>query len=170
MTDIVRQDPDTGHLVFVGTRRPVQWWRNGDHPADAVGELADDPIGGGQYRRVEGVVVRFYRHPWTPGDGIHSNPDDHPCGRTWHDHGWIDQGPDGITVCPGDYVVTNPDGTYAVERAPLSGDQRLIAEAVALLRRNDRDYKVPKEVMDWVERAAGVLPGYPAPEAEAAPQ
>jgi len=23
-----------------------------------------------------------------------------------HQHGWIDQGVDGLTVCPGDYIVT----------------------------------------------------------------
>lgn len=81
-----------------GTIEAHQWFRNGDHPDDKVGEWAEDQLGG-RYMRQEGAVVQFFRHPDLPGDERHDK-----CGKTWHDHGWIDQGPDGITVCPGDYV------------------------------------------------------------------
>lgn len=96
----------------------VTWWHNGDHPDDRVGEPVHI-VGGVSYPRVEGAVVRFYRHPWTPGNKRHLGSDvtgEHGCGHRWHDHGWIDQGEDGITVCPGDTVVTEDDGTYSVKR------------------------------------------------------
>ncbi len=85
-----------------------RWWRNGDHPHDGVGEQATDPIiATGTYTRVEGQVVRYFRHPDHPGDVEHAD-----CGRTWNDHGWIDDADGGVTVCPGDWVVTGEDGRY----------------------------------------------------------
>ncbi|MGH9001953.1 MAG: hypothetical protein ACRDYV_02380 [Acidimicrobiia bacterium] len=71
-----------------------QWWRNGDHPDD-----------GPTYR--EGAVVRYYRHPEVPGSQVCTE-----CGAVMHDHGWIDQGDDGHTVCPGDWVVTTLAGWH----------------------------------------------------------
>lgn len=97
----------------------IIWRRNGDHPHDGVGDKLADPMTGGSYERLEGKVVRFYRHPWTPGDRYHTGSDvteERGCGRRWHDHGWIDQGEDGITVCPGDLVYTRPDGAYGVRK------------------------------------------------------
>jgi hypothetical protein len=32
------------------------------------------------------------------------------CGKKLHDHGWIDEGPEGHDVCPGDWVVTLRNG------------------------------------------------------------
>lgn len=53
----------------------------------------------------EGEVVRYFRHPVVAGDAICRD-----CGRTMHDHGWIDSAntlnPSGCTVCPGDWVLT----------------------------------------------------------------
>jgi hypothetical protein len=78
----------------------IQWWKNGDHPEDGVGEVVDDPgYPGKTYTRQEGTVVRYFRHPDFRGDDV-----DPACGKRWHDHGWIDNGGDGITVHPGDYV------------------------------------------------------------------
>src|SRR4051812_41987574 len=91
----------------------ARWFKNGDHPNDMVGFQVDDPQNPpyGAYERVEGAVVRFYRTPphvpgfrydtpETPGDQLHEQ-----CGRTWHEHGWLDNGGPGETVCPGDWVV-----------------------------------------------------------------
>ncbi|MGK5677593.1 hypothetical protein [Actinoplanes sp. URMC 104] len=83
----------------------VRWWKNGDHPGDRIGEVLPDPIGGGTYVRQEGAVVRYFRHPQFDGGQVHDG-----CGRTWHDHGWIDSGGDGLTVCPGDHIWTGADG------------------------------------------------------------
>lgn len=81
------------------TSASVQWFTNGDHPHDRVGEMVPDPGGGPDYQRIEGAHVRFFRNPDYPGDTTHD-----VCGRTWHDHGWVDSGGDGVTVCPGDWV------------------------------------------------------------------
>ena len=43
----------------------------------------------------ERVKVNPFRHPWIKGTDT-----DTECGRTWHDHGWIDRGDHGFTVCP----------------------------------------------------------------------
>jgi hypothetical protein len=82
----------------------VQWWKNGDHPEDQVGEVAPDP-GGGEYTRIEGAVVGLFRHPDYPGDQTHDR-----CGQTWDDHGWIDTIEGGHTVCPGDWIITGVQG------------------------------------------------------------
>lgn len=65
----------------------VQWWVNGDHPNDGVNG------------NVEGKVVRYYRNPEASGQDAHVT-----CGHIWHNHGWIDSGGDGQTVCPGDWI------------------------------------------------------------------
>ena len=46
-------------------------------------------------RADERVKVQPFRHPWIKGTDT-----DPECGRTWHDHGWIDRGDHGFTVCP----------------------------------------------------------------------
>lgn len=90
----------------------TRWWRNGDHPRDGVGEPRVDEGTGETYLGVEGAVVRFFRHPDVPGSAHCAG-----CGRTMHDHGWIDQGPDGLDVCPGDLVITR-QGRYLVVPPP----------------------------------------------------
>jgi hypothetical protein len=52
-------------------------------------------------------VVRYFRHPDIPGD----QPCEQ-CGRVMHDHGWIDAGAEGLTVCPGDWVLTDVEGRH----------------------------------------------------------
>lgn len=88
-------------------KRPVsvladQWFKNGDHPDDG-------PIDR------EGKVVRLFRRPEPEyaGDLTHKM-----CGRTWHDHGWIDTLEGGHTVCPGDWIITGLAG----ERYPCKPD------------------------------------------------
>lgn len=76
----------------------VQWHRNGDHPHD-----------GPTHR--EGRVVRYYRNPDIPGN--HTCP---ACGHLVRDHGWIDSGRDGRTVCPGDWVSDDPHASVVVAR------------------------------------------------------
>lgn len=84
----------------------VQWLRNGDHPDDGVGEELPDPWNPrGTYTRLEGKVVRFYRHPDVPGEQECGH-----CSATMHHHGWIDTLEGGHTVCPGDWVITGVQG------------------------------------------------------------
>lgn len=92
-------------------KRPVtvyasQWFRNGDHADDRVSEELEDPWSPGQtYIRLEGKVVRFYRHPDVPGDLECEH-----CSATMHHHGWIDTYEGGHTVCPGDWIITGVAG------------------------------------------------------------
>lgn len=86
----------------------IRWLRNGDHPGDEVGAMLTDPLNEDlPYRRLEGKIVRYFRHPDPEftGDNTHE-----VCGFTWHDHGWIDSGGGGQTVCPGDWVITDTHG------------------------------------------------------------
>lgn len=84
-----------------------QWFRNGDHPHDNVGEKLTDPIDGTSYERLEGAIVRYFRHPNTPGHQLHTS-----CGSTWHDHGWIDTLEGGHNVCPSDWIITGVAGEF----------------------------------------------------------
>lgn len=93
----------------------TQWRKNGDHP----GDYANDEPGfeNGEMRTFtgaerkskdwEGGVVRYFRRPEPEyaGTTLHDK-----CGRTWHDHGWIDTLEGGHTVCPGDWVITGVAG------------------------------------------------------------
>lgn len=95
-------------------RRAVRWLRNGDHPGDNVGQQELDPVTGEPWTRQEGAVVRWYRRPDRPGSEPHRGRDG--CWKPWRDHGWIDQGAAGLTVCPGMLVVDEPDGTHTVAK------------------------------------------------------
>ena len=103
---------------FVG--KPVeieatQWHQNGDHPADYAGDT--EGFEGGELRTFtgadrkakgwEGSVVRYYRHPKCDGQMRCSHE---PCRRLMHEHGWIDTIQGGHIVCPGDWIITEPDG------------------------------------------------------------
>lgn len=96
-----------------------QWFKNGDHPGDGVGEKVFDPFGG-EYTRQEGRVVRFYRHPDWAGTMVHadmSNTKRPDCQYSMHEHGWIDTLAGGHTVCPSDWIITGIAGeVYPCER------------------------------------------------------
>jgi hypothetical protein len=91
-----------------------RWFKNGDHPLD-YSKTHDGMENGeprqftGEERRAkgwEGDVVRYFRHPDVKGSQVCDL-----CGKTMHEHGWIDQeSPE--TVCPGDWVITVPDAGY----------------------------------------------------------
>lgn len=91
-----------------------QWKRNGDHPDDNC-DMFDYPDDQGNVftRPGEGKVVRYYRHPQVSGEKACEH-----CGRTMHDHGWIDTLEGGHIVCPGDFVITGIKG----ERYPCKPD------------------------------------------------
>lgn len=93
-------------------KRPIeveatQWWGNGDHPLDGVGEPAIDSMGE-KYIRLEGAVVRYYRNPEIPQPNITCMQ----CTRRLHDHGWIETLEGGLMVCPGDWVITGVRGEH----------------------------------------------------------
>lgn len=83
-----------------------QWWRNGDHPEDGVGDRVQDEVGGESYERLEGKVVRFFRRP----EPEYAGGLIHDCGSSWHAHGWIDTLEGGHIVCPGDWIITGVAG------------------------------------------------------------
>lgn len=80
------------------------WTGNGSHPDDGEDVFTDGEFKGEKY---EGKVVRYFRHPEIPGITICKE-----CGESMHEHGWIDQGTTGQTVCKGDYVITVNPGIY----------------------------------------------------------
>ena len=112
----------------------TQWFKNGDHPQDGVGEDRLDEVRlfiahpellgehGGlieplsaklrfvySYPAIEGAVVRFFRRPEIEfaGGTMHLS-----CQHIWDDHGWIDDLEGGHVVCPGDWVATGPKGEH----------------------------------------------------------
>jgi hypothetical protein len=111
----------------------TRWFKNGDHPDDHVGERRVDPVKLGDlrpdligpdgwklvanvdipdeayYYRGEGAVVRYFRRPEPryAGSRLHE-----VCGERWHDHGWIDEGGEGQTVCPGNWIITDQPGRH----------------------------------------------------------
>lgn len=76
----------------------VHWYENVDWPAVV-----------GYYRTPPHVPGFQYDEPETPGDQVHDK-----CGKTWHVHGWIDQPPKGLAVCPGMWVVQMPSKRFFV--------------------------------------------------------
>ena len=82
----------------------AEWFQNGDHPGDDCHMVKSEFIALPMFLS-EGKVVRRFRSPWVEGT-------DHcrDCGNLYRLHGWLDQGPVGQKVCPGDWVVTDKDG------------------------------------------------------------
>jgi hypothetical protein len=80
----------------------TQWLKNGDHPRDEskMMQVGEEPF------LSEGKVVRYFRHP-----DVRGTKQCQHCNRTMHEHGWIDTRQGGHTVCPGDWIITEPDGT-----------------------------------------------------------
>jgi hypothetical protein len=87
------------------TVEATQWFENGDHPQDNCEAIKGED----GYFQSEGKVVRYFRHPQIAGKVIC-----YACGHIYHDHGWIDASIAGATVCPGDYVISGPQGGYYV--------------------------------------------------------
>lgn len=97
------------------TKKPVtieatQWFKNGDHPLDhdligITNPTSMDLEMYDKYKQHEGKVVRYYRHPSVPGDTVCKH-----CGKTMHEHGWIDTLESGHIVCPGDWIITGVKG------------------------------------------------------------
>lgn len=82
----------------------TQWFKNGDHPLDACTSIIHkekEPF------LSEGKVVRYYRHPAIDGKSVCDY-----CGKTMHEHGWIDTLEGGHRVCPGDWVITGVKGEH----------------------------------------------------------
>lgn len=71
-----------------------QWFKNGDHSED------------GGNSEVEGLRVRYYRHP-----GINGKQGCRKCKKLIEVHGFLDEKTGGC-VCPGDYVLSHTDGTH----------------------------------------------------------
>lgn len=73
---------------------------------------------------VERVKIHPFRHPWIKGTDI-----DPECGRTWHDHGWIDRGDHGFTICPTEAEkLTTSDQAWLVSSGSYS-DYRVLCAA-----------------------------------------
>ena len=83
----------------------TQWFKNGDHPLDKVGETISASGHGPDYLRQEGAIVRYFRHPDISG----TKQCEH-CRQRMHDHGWIDTLEGGHIVCPGDWIITGVAG------------------------------------------------------------
>lgn len=98
---------------FQVTVEAHQWFKNGDHPDDYRDDMIDvdgKVITGAERKAAgwEGGVVRYFRDPLIPGDHVCED-----CGRTMHDHGWIDEECDAV-ICPGDWVITDKLGNHYV--------------------------------------------------------
>lgn len=82
----------------------TQWFKNGDHPQDSCGtfSLGEVPVLG------EGKVVRYFRSSLFGRDYCGH------CEKIWHEHGWIDEGAGGQTVCPGDFIIEVSGKHYSI--------------------------------------------------------
>lgn len=90
-----------------------QWFKNGDHPLDYVGDVDGFDKGrpatfSAEFRKANdwsGGVVKRFRSPDQPG-----HTECKHCGITMHHHGWIDTLEGGHNVCPGDWIITGIKG------------------------------------------------------------
>lgn len=95
----------------------TQWHKNGDHPLDyaeddvgydgSIGDMRTFPGAERKAKGWEGGVVRYFRHPAVSDETLCKQ-----CGVRMHEHGWIDTGENGRTVCPGDFIVTDVKGEH----------------------------------------------------------
>lgn len=103
--------------------KAYQWWENGDHPDDLSRMITVD----GSTFLSEGKLVRRFRVPDPGRRGEDICP---LCAHPFHIHGWIEvEGePEGHTVCPGDYIVTNEIGViYPVHEDIFVKEYNLLA-------------------------------------------
>jgi hypothetical protein len=92
-----------------------QWFKNGDHPDDYLqprfgfenGELVEFSGDHARSNDWSGAVVGRFRRPDVSGEAVC-----YQCGYCMNDHGWIDSGGEGDTVCPGDWVISVESGGY----------------------------------------------------------
>lgn len=82
----------------------TQWFQNGDHPKDDCRQMGSSETGESfpQVYLSEGKVVRYFRHPETPGQLACQY-----CTQPMHKHGWIDTVQGGHVVCPRDWIITD---------------------------------------------------------------
>lgn len=103
----------------------TQWFKNGDHPEDYVGDIEDYAVHGdptahvwtAEFRKAndwEGEVVRYFRSPSRKKARFSMCK---KCNNTLRVHGWLDEGDEGFMVCPGDWIVTSDNG-YLVPMHP----------------------------------------------------
>lgn len=93
----------------------TQWFLNGDHPQDYVGDTQGFEHGElrtftGDERKAagwEGSIVRYFRRPDVNGEQKCQK-----CANTMDVHGWIDTLEGGHIVCPGDWIITGVKGEH----------------------------------------------------------
>ena len=93
----------------------AQWFKNGDHPLDYTkthpgldgGEMRDFTPEERKANGWEGDIVRYFRHPDTPGLSVCKH-----CQQVMHEHGWIETLEGGHIVCPGDWIITGVKGEH----------------------------------------------------------
>lgn len=113
------------------------WYTNGDHPNDDVyrpfedtGKIPEEPR--------EGNIVRYYRHPKINGI-VPCNK----CKKMMHYHGWIDNGGDGLTVCPGDIIIGEKD--YSVMDSMIFNEKHVLEIPDQYIIINDKLEKAEKK-------------------------
>jgi len=89
--------------------KATQWFKNGDHPLDESELMVERGFTEfvATTSMSEGKVVRRYRNPKM--DSQDTCP---KCTKIMHLHGWIDKSRGGITVCPGDWIITGENGAH----------------------------------------------------------
>lgn len=103
-----------------GIIQAAQWFKNGDHPEDyemgRKGTKDGKPyiFSEEECRAMdwEGNIVRYFRHPQINGESHCPT-----CGKTMHEHGWIENnlieyGTAPGIVCPGDWIISIKVGGY----------------------------------------------------------
>jgi hypothetical protein len=98
------------------TFRACQWFKNGDHPQDK--SIMVQGLEGASPS--EGKVVRRYlNHHDIDADQLCLIA---KCSKAMNDHGWIDSGGYGQTVCPGDFIVNKRGHYVAVPNAEFRSE------------------------------------------------
>jgi len=91
------------------TVKAHQWKKNGDYPGDQVYNYLDELE---NLQESEGKIVKKYYTKDLDDDFTVCNV----CNQYMYSHGWLPYNFDGLLICPGDFIVTNPDNTYTIMR------------------------------------------------------
>ena len=133
------------HFEFMNDNeiKAHQWFKNGDHPKDY------DQVKANGW---EGQIVRYYRRPDVDGQSVCPR-----CQQIMHDHGFIDEGEVGHTVCPGDWVVECRPGIFVPYKECIQAIRisRELADAIdrlIYLRIVQREANEESEVAKLAER------------------